>query len=66
MHSPWGVLYQLVKETGWSWNQLLWETSYANLMLMMADRPNFKPAEEMAIPETGKELAARFSAKKSK
>ncbi|UAB84975.1 hypothetical protein INR75_02795 [Zunongwangia sp. SCSIO 43204] len=45
MHSPWGMLYQLVHETGWSWHTILWKVTRANLLLMMADRSNFKHTE---------------------
>ncbi len=64
MHSPWGTLYQLIKETGWTRHEILWNISHANLMLMMADRPNFKKQEEVAVPDTGAGLASRFKKRK--
>ena len=53
MHSPWGIPYQLVHETGWSWHTILWKVSRANLMLMMADRSNFKHTEEIDDAQPG-------------
>jgi len=64
MHSPWGLIYSLAKELGWTWNEILWGTSKANMMLMMADRPNYKRREDQAIPDTGKGLAQRFKKRK--
>ncbi|MDO6808084.1 hypothetical protein Q4603_05675 [Zobellia galactanivorans] len=66
MHSPWGMLYQFMKETRWSLNDLLWKVTLVNLMLMMADRPNYKKREEVALPDSGKNLAARFKQRKKK
>lgn len=62
MHSPWGMLYQIVHETGWSLHYLLWKVSRANIMLMMADRSNFKhlKPEDQVKPESGADLASRL------
>lgn len=67
LNSPWGILHQIIKETGWSLHYVLWKINRANIMLMMADQSNvtsIKPGEEEAIPQTGKDLAARFNNKK--
>ena len=68
MNSPWGLLYQIVKETGWSWHTVLWKVNRSNIMLMMADRSDFKygKKQEEAIPDTGSNLAQRFKARKGK
>ena len=68
MHSPWGLLYQIVKETGWTWHYVLWKVNRANLMLMIADRSQVKygKKEEEAMPDTGANLAKRFKARKKK
>jgi len=42
MHSPWGILQQVTKETAMPWHHVLWRVSWANIMLMMADRPGMK------------------------
>src|SRR5690606_19803607 len=42
MHSPWGIIQQVIKETGWTWHYVLWRVSWANIMMMMADRPGMR------------------------
>jgi hypothetical protein len=66
MHSPWGMLFQIVKETGWSWHDVLWKTSRANIMLMMADRSHFKmiKEEDKVIKDDGKGLMGRIKSKR--
>jgi hypothetical protein len=59
------MAYQIMKETGLSWHEIHWKVSHANLMLMMADRPNFKKGEEVAVPDSGSNLARRFKQRKS-
>lgn len=59
MHSPWGVLQQVIKETGWTWHCILWRISWANIMLMMADRPGFKKAGEQVTKVSKEEIAER-------
>jgi len=69
MHSPWGVIYQIVKETGWSWHYILWKVSRANIMLMIADRSVFKTkpdGEEKVVEDTGQGLAKRLKARKAR
>jgi hypothetical protein len=39
----------IVKETGWSWHDVLWKVSRANWMLMLADRPGFKKAKKKKV-----------------
>jgi len=49
-------------------HEILWKVSRANLMLMMADRPNFKHVkkEDQVIKETGADLKNRFKPKSGK
>jgi hypothetical protein len=46
MNSPFGMLYQVVKETGWTMHYILWKVSWNTIMLMLADRPSFSKAKE--------------------
>ena len=66
MHSPWGMLHQIVSETGWTWHYILWKVSRANIMLMMADRSNFKNEKDQVKKETGADLANRIKNKRGK
>lgn len=42
MHSPFGVMQQIIKETGWTWHYVLWKISWGNVMMMLADRPGLR------------------------
>jgi hypothetical protein len=70
MHSPWGIFFQIIKETGWSLHYVLWKISRTNLMLMMADRSQArygkKDDTDQAIEESGSDLLNRFKANKGK
>jgi len=57
------MLYQFAKETGWSMHDILWKVSRPNLLLMMADRPNFKKKGEVVEKGEGKELASMLASK---
>ncbi|WP_425628875.1 hypothetical protein [Cellulophaga lytica] len=62
-------MFQIVKETGWTWHYILWKVTRANIMLMMADRSHFKSGEKQeqeAIPDTGANLLKRYKAKQRK
>ena len=70
MHSPWGLLYQIIKETGWTLHYVLWKVSRSNLQMMHADgirlKKTNKDKEEEGIPDTGANLAKRFKARTKK
>ena len=66
LHSPWGSLFEIVRETGWTLHYVLWKVSRANIHLMMADRSRWETIKndtEAPIQETGKQRAARKRAK---
>ncbi|MEM9338719.1 MAG: hypothetical protein AAGA66_08335 [Bacteroidota bacterium] len=65
MHSPWGTIYQIVKETGWSWHYVLWKVSRLNIMMMMADRPGFKKSTNVR-KVSGRDMANHYRAKYTK
>jgi len=41
-HSPWGLIFSIARETGWTSNYILWHVTWANLQLMIADAPRLK------------------------
>lgn len=53
------MIFQIVKETGWTYHQVLWKVSRANIMMMLADRSEFKEAKDVVVESTGKELQKR-------
>ena len=42
MNSPWGIEMNIIKETGFTRHYLLWQISWVNAGLMLADAPHFK------------------------
>ena len=42
MKSPWGSRGELCKYFGWTYSYLLWEISWINIQLMIADMPRTK------------------------
>jgi hypothetical protein len=51
MHSPWGMLFEIIKQTGWTWHYVLWKVSRANLLLMIADQAYIKTKKEPKVKE---------------
>jgi hypothetical protein len=39
MHSPWGIEFSIIKETGWTRKYLLWGDAWINIKIMLADAP---------------------------
>jgi hypothetical protein len=62
MHSPWGAIYPIMKETGWSKHYILWRISWINVQLIMADAPGIRSktkADKKKV--TGKQAAEMFN-----
>jgi hypothetical protein len=51
LHSPWGMLFEIIKQTGWTWHYVLWKVSRANLLLMIADQAYIKTKKEPKVKE---------------
>jgi hypothetical protein len=60
-HSPFGFIWQVASETGWSIRHILWKAPYALLLLMMSDTPHYLRGEEL---EKKTERFKRFKRKK--
>ena len=41
LNSPWGVLWNIQKETGWTDKYLLWEIPWINIRMKLADAPYY-------------------------
>lgn len=63
LNSPWGWLFQVIKETGWTLHYCLWKVSRVNILMMMADQSNVKSKKDTVIKEDGAGLAARHKRK---
>jgi hypothetical protein len=46
-HSPFGFIWQIASQTGWSVHRILWRVPYAMLLLMMSDAPRYLTADEL-------------------
>jgi len=51
-HSPFGFVWQIASQTGWSVHYILWKVPYSTLLLMMADAPRYVSAEELKRQKT--------------
>ena len=51
MHSPWGIIYQVAKETGWSWRDILWRVPRTHWLMMMADRPQVREKKSRVVDD---------------
>lgn len=52
MNSPWGMIFNLVKETNLTWDFIMWKIGWINIKMMLADAPSYKPGktEQQAEP----------------
>ncbi len=41
LHSPWGMIGRIKDERGYTHDQVLWDTSWLNLLIEMADAPRW-------------------------
>jgi len=46
-HSPFGFIWQIASQTGWSIHYILWKIPYPTLLMMMIDAPHYVTAEEL-------------------
>jgi hypothetical protein len=46
-HSPFGFIWQVASQTGWSVHRILWRVPYTMLLLMMSDAPRYLTADEL-------------------
>jgi hypothetical protein len=46
-HSPFGFVWQVATQTGWSVYRIMWRTPYAMLLMMMSDAPRYFTADEL-------------------
>ena len=45
-HSPFGFIWQIASQTGWSVHHILWKVPYTTLLMMMSDAPHYVSEEE--------------------
>lgn len=60
MHSPWGIEYSIIKETGWTRDYLLWGESWINIQAMTADAPYVRTGKKKQKDPTLEDLEAFF------
>ena len=58
-HSPFGFVWQIASQTGWSVHYILWKVPYSTLLLMMADAPRYVTAEELKRKAKGERRKAK-------
>jgi hypothetical protein len=46
-HSPFGFIWQIASQTGWSVHRILWQIPYPALLMMICDAPRHVSADEL-------------------
>lgn len=49
LNSPWGVIWNIVTQCGWSYEEVLWGVSWINLRMMLADAPQYENGEKEEV-----------------
>jgi hypothetical protein len=52
MHSPWGIEFNVIKETGWTRRYVMWGESWLNVQIMLADAPSCRTKNKEAVTKT--------------
>lgn len=55
MNSPWGIIFNLIKETSLTYHDILWKVSWINIQMMLDDAPRFKSGSSSG-DKIGKDL----------
>lgn len=58
-HSPFGLIGQIARDTGWSIRYILHGVNYPTLMLMWRDCPRHIPARRKTPAELSREMSVR-------
>lgn len=58
-HSPFGLIGQIARDTGWSIRYILHGVNYPTLMLMWRDCPRHIPSRRKTPAELSREMSAR-------
>lgn len=58
-HSPFGLIGQIARDTGWSIRYILHGVNYPTLMLMWRDCPRHIPARRKTPAELSREMSTR-------
>lgn len=56
MHSPWGVINQIMEKKGWSLNYILEKISWINIQMLAKDNIKMVKRSEMIIKVSKKNL----------
>jgi hypothetical protein len=46
MNSPWGMIFNLIKETNLTWDDIFWNISWVNIQMMLADAPRYVDSKD--------------------
>ncbi len=56
MHSPFGRIWMIQKETGWTDDFVLWGVGWGNLQMKLADAPCYTSGNDVKTPVDEQEL----------
>jgi len=56
LHSPWGIIGQIKEKRGYTHKQILWDTSWLNILMESADAPKHVKGRRVPVCETADEV----------
>jgi hypothetical protein len=62
LHSLWGMLHTIIKELNMTWDEVMWQRSWINIQMMLADSARMTKAP-IVKKLSGKELATMHKLK---
>lgn len=65
LHSPWGMIWQVATQTGWTLKYILWKVNYPSMIMMSADAGRYVNGErnKKVTIKSEEELYAALSKK---
>ncbi|WP_017258396.1 hypothetical protein [Pedobacter arcticus] len=58
MNSPFGLIYKIAQDTGWTVHYILWKVSWAQIQMMLADAPGLRKKPKQVKKGTKDETLA--------
>lgn len=46
LNSPWGMIWNIVTQSGWTYHNVLWGVSWVNLRMMLADAAQYESGKQ--------------------
>lgn len=56
LHSPWGIIGQIKEKRGYTHDDVLWGTSWLNILMETSDAPRYVKGRKIPVVETAEQL----------